>query len=64
MPPLEFDVLYVCPVCGEENAIGIDTTAGRRQRLIEDCPVCCRPLLFQITVDNDGDAQILSVEPE
>ncbi|MGZ3499136.1 MAG: CPXCG motif-containing cysteine-rich protein [Vulcanimicrobiaceae bacterium] len=62
--PLELDALYVCPVCGETNALGIDTTGGARQRLIEDCPVCCRPLVFDIAVDRDGDATIVSVEPE
>jgi hypothetical protein len=62
--PLEFDVLYMCPVCGETNAIGVDTTAGTRQRLVEDCPVCCRPLLFSIEIDRDGDATIASVEAE
>ncbi len=62
--PLEFDALYVCPVCGETNAIGVDTTGGPGQRLIEDCPVCCRPLLFAIDVARDGEATIVSVEPE
>ncbi len=62
--PLDLDAIYECPVCGETNAIGIDTTGGRRQRLTEDCPVCCRALLFTIEVDRDGDATIVSVEAE
>jgi len=62
--PLEVDALYTCPVCGETNAIGIDMSGGSRQRLIEDCPVCCRPLAFAIEIDRDGDARIASVEPE
>jgi hypothetical protein len=62
--PLESDALYACPSCGEENALGVDPTAGRRQSLIEDCPVCCRPLVFSILVDRDGDATVDSVEVE
>ena len=62
--PLERDALYACPSCGEENAIGVDPTTGRRQRLVEDCPVCCRPLVFTVLVDRDGDALIESVEQE
>lgn len=62
--PLETDVLYECPVCGETNAIGIDVTGGSRQRLLEDCPVCCRPLVFAILVDRDGDGVVESVEAE
>jgi len=62
--PLESDALYECPVCGEANAIGIDVTGGSRQRLLEDCPVCCRPLVFTIVVDRDGDGIVESVEAE
>jgi hypothetical protein len=62
--PLESDAAYVCPSCGETNAIGIDPTAGRRQSLVEDCPVCCRPLVFAIVVDRDGDAIVERVERE
>ena len=62
--PLESDVLYACPSCGETNALGIDPTAGRRQTLVEDCPVCCRPLVFTAVVDHEGDALIERVERE
>jgi Cysteine-rich CPXCG len=62
--PLDIDVLYSCPSCGEENAIGVDPTAGRRQRVVEDCPVCCRPLVFDVVIDRDGDAIVERVECE
>jgi hypothetical protein len=62
--PLESDAEYVCPSCGETNAVGVDTTAGRRQRFVEDCPVCCRPLVFTVVIDGDGDALIERVERE
>ena len=62
--PLESDALYECAVCGETNAIGIDVTGGSHQRLLEDCPICCRPLVFTIVVDRDGDCIVESVEAE
>ena len=62
--PLDLDVLYSCPSCGEENAVGVDPTGGRRQRILEDCPVCCRPLVFHIVIDHDGDAIVERVERE
>lgn len=62
--PLETDALYACPSCGEENAVGVDPTAGRRQRILEDCPVCCRPLVIDVMVDHDGDAVVAHVERE
>ncbi len=58
--PLENEAAYVCPVCFEENYVGVDPSGGRRQRFIEDCPVCCNPIEFEITVDAEGDATVIS----
>jgi hypothetical protein len=62
--PLESDAAYTCPVCFETNYLAIDPSGGRRQTLVEDCPVCCRPLVFVATFDRDGDAIVESVERE
>jgi hypothetical protein len=62
--PLETDASYACPSCGEENALGVDPSAGGRQTLVEDCPVCCRPLVFLVRIDPSGDALIERVERE
>ena len=43
-----------CPYCGETFETGVDTSAGA-QEYIEDCQVCCRPIVFQIEVDHAGD---------
>ncbi len=53
--PLENDLAYTCPACLESSFVGIDPSAGRRQRFIEDCPVCCRPIEFEVTLDSVGD---------
>jgi len=61
--PLETDLAYECPHCGEQNYVGVDPSGGSRQRLVEDCPVCCNPIVFAVRVD--GDAAVLErVEPE
>jgi rRNA maturation protein Nop10 len=62
--PLETDASYTCPSCGETNALGVDPTAGRRQTLVEDCPVCCRPLVLSVRIDSDGDALVERAERE
>jgi hypothetical protein len=62
--PLESDAAYTCPSCFEENYVAVDPSGGRRQQFVEDCPVCCRPLVFVAEVDRDGDATIASVERE
>lgn len=46
-----------CPHCGEEVSVEADPAGGRRQELIEDCWVCCRPIRFTVTVDREGRAQ-------
>ena len=38
------DVIVECPSCGEAIALSVDTTAGGEQEMVEDCPVCCRPM--------------------
>ena len=43
-----------CPYCGETITIVIDLSAGS-QRYIEDCAVCCRPVLLDIGIDAEGD---------
>jgi hypothetical protein len=32
----------------------VDLTAGEEQEYVEDCPVCCRPHLLRVSVDEDG----------
>ncbi len=53
---LESSVGYTCPSCFEQNYVGVDPSGGRRQRFIEDCPVCCRPIEFEVAIDREGDA--------
>ena len=60
--PLEDDLGYTCPACFEENFVAFDPSGGRRQRFVEDCPVCCRPIEFQVTVDAEGDAVVEGAE--
>jgi hypothetical protein len=62
--PLESDAAYTCPVCFETNFVAVDPSGGRKQKFVEDCPVCCRPLVFVTEFDRDGDALVVSVENE
>lgn len=31
------------------------------QNYVEDCQVCCRPILLNVTVDADGDAAVVAM---
>ena len=45
---------YVCDACGEDIVIPIDVSAGHSQEYVEDCPVCCRPNIVRVEIDEDG----------
>jgi hypothetical protein len=55
MELLERDIY--CPYCGELQTVLIDTLE-EEQTYIEDCQVCCRPIDFIISVDNQGDVVV------
>jgi hypothetical protein len=42
-----------CPYCGERIDILIDCSISQ-QNYIEDCQVCCRPIILNITVEDEG----------
>jgi hypothetical protein len=46
-----------CPYCGESQTVLIDTSE-EEQTYIEDCQVCCRPIDFIVSVDNQGDVVV------
>jgi hypothetical protein len=49
---------YVCVACGEEIVLTLDLSAGSEQKYVEDCPVCCRPNVIHVEVDEAGDVRM------
>ena len=47
-----------CPYCGEPFTLWVDETAGRSQRYVEDCAVCCQPIDVCVAVDG-GEGRIV-----
>jgi len=43
---------YLCPNCGEEIVIPIDLTQGDHQEYVEDCPICCSPVIIHLEIDD------------
>lgn len=53
-----------CPYCGETINIDIDHSI-ERQSYVEDCQVCCQPIVLSVVIDQDGEPAILcTVENE
>jgi hypothetical protein len=48
-----------CPYCGETITILVDDSLPE-QEYIEDCQVCCRPIVLHVAVDMDGDATVIA----
>ena len=46
---------YTCAFCFQINETAADPSQGDRQRYVEDCQVCCRPLVLDVVID-DGQA--------
>ncbi len=42
-----------CPYCWQSIGVLIDCSV-ESQECIEDCQVCCRPIVFDVIVDDDG----------
>ena len=52
-----------CPYCGESFSISIDCSAGNQQ-YIEDCYVCCSPIIFNIEVDMESNLIYIKTQRE
>ena len=52
------EATYVCGACGEEIVIPVDVSQGARQDYVEDCPVCCRPNVIRVEIDEDDGVSI------
>ena len=55
---MDDEASYVCDACGEEIVVALDLSAGSSQEYVEDCPVCCRPNVVHVEVDEDGHASV------
>lgn len=58
------DAVYICQWCGRNVEISIDPAGGRTQEWIEDCEMCCRPNVLNITVGTDGRDVIIDAKRE
>ena len=50
----EEDYSFDCPYCIETNMIRVDFTAGKKQKFVSDCVVCCHPILIKLEVGTEG----------
>lgn len=46
-----------CPFCGEPISVVVDHSIGE-QEYIEDCQVCCRPIVFLVRAHSEGGLDV------
>lgn len=46
-----------CPYCWESIEVVVDCSVSE-QDYIEDCSVCCRPIVISVWVDDEGLVEI------
>ena len=52
------DAVFIqCPSCGEEIEIVVDGSV-EHQQYIEDCSVCCRPIILTVSVEAGEDVHV------
>lgn len=56
-------VLVQCPYCWETLDLSVDPSV-EDQEYVEDCQVCCQPLLFTVAVPFGSDEPQVEVRPE
>lgn len=42
-----------CPYCGESISVLVDCSC-EQQTYVEDCQVCCQPMVIHVLVDEEG----------
>lgn len=47
-----------CPYCGESLDVLVDMSEAG-QTYVEDCQVCCRPIVFSVTDNIDGGTNLV-----
>ncbi len=58
---IEQDYPFNCPFCGEELSVRLDPSGGRRQKFVQDCEVCCKPIQIEVHL-KDGEVDFFSAE--
>jgi len=56
MPFLESHNVY-CPYCSQSIEIAVDYSVNH-QEYVEDCQVCCRPIMLRVSIFDDNEVDI------
>lgn len=52
-----------CPYCGEPIEVVVDPSEDA-QNYIEDCSVCCRPMVLSVSISSSGTPRVLAARDD
>lgn len=50
---IEQDYSFLCPHCGVELSAHLDLSESAKQRFIQDCETCCKPIQIEVRFEGD-----------
>ena len=53
-----------CSYCSASFETRVDLSAGEHQEYVEDCQICCQPILFQVLISGEGELLELATRAE
>jgi len=56
-------VPVTCPYCGEHIELVVDLSVPQ-QEYVEDCAVCCRPIVVSVEIEDDEALVTVRAEDE
>lgn len=59
---LDPDYSFSCPHCGAGLTIVLDRSGGSRQRFVQDCETCCKPIQIEVRFEGEEISEF-SAEP-
>jgi hypothetical protein len=57
-------IIVSCPYCGESFETAVDGSAGEQQEYVEDCQICCQPILFTVSIGANGELLAYEIREE
>lgn len=58
----EAEIDVQCPYCWERFGILVDPEGGAEQSYVQDCEVCCHPILLRVRAQPGRDPRLISAE--
>lgn len=60
---LQEECFLDCPYCGEPISVLVDCSL-EEQTYVEDCQVCCQPMVVQVAVDEEGVPSVYALRED